>query len=150
MGFFDFLKEVTKDDLRAYDYEIDSAAYFQKDIEKLVSNSMPINHDYIMEKFPTGTTVVWKYDTCVVKKVLFIKEPKNPHDKNAIKIQGGMYPVGYIPADKNVHFKKFMDDKKIYSSYLIISGGDKKRKSKPTASLERINFRVTLRVLVKK
>ncbi len=150
MGFFDFLKEVTKNDLRAYDYEIDSAAFFQKDIEKVFSNSMPINHDYIMEKFQTGKNIVWKYDTCILKKVSFVKEPKNPHDKNAIKIQVGIYPVGYIPANKNVRFKKFMDDKKIYSSYLVISGGDKKRKSKPTALLERIDFKVTLKVLVKK
>lgn len=111
MGFLDFIqdafKEPTKNDLEEVEFYISSASYCQEDIEKLVKKLQPINNRYIMEDPQENNMVVYKYGVCNVRDVVFLKEPKNKHDKNAIKIMAsygtfGTYFVGYIPQENNV------------------------------------------------
>lgn len=137
------------------EYHITSATYFQKEIEKLVDKISPINNRYLTEQFSETNMVVWKYDQCKIKNVRFEKDPKNKHDPNAIKIIAGtkmldMTQIGYIPQSENAKFKSLLDKKRIYNINLIIYGGEKKIIAKNNTINEKEDYKVILRILIKK
>lgn len=155
MGLFS-KKEITKEELKEVEMQIYSASHYQKEIENVISRVMSINNRYIMETYlKDDTNIVWKYDTCHIKKVLFENEPKNKYDPHAIKIlvgDGALVPttIGYIPQEDNKKIKKWIDNKQIYNINLKIYGGDKKYISKDNVMHDKTNYKVTLNVLIKK
>lgn len=150
----DTIKEHSREELKEIEYDIASAFYFQKDIEKVVSKLLPINNRYIMESFDDKSFVVWKYNPCKIKNVKFEKEPKNKHDKNAIKIMVGISSIdyrmiGYIPKEENVKFAKLLDEKKIYNVNLTILGGERKTITENCVVNGEDSYKVILRVIIK-
>lgn len=144
-----------KYNFKEIEYEITSAAYFQSELKKIVEKSCPINNRYISEEYFENDTTVWKFDPCKVKNVRFEIDKKNKHDPNAIKIIAGsgmlnMTTIGYIPQDENIRFKELLDKKKIYNINLIIYGGEKKIITKKGTINDKINFKVILKILIKK
>lgn len=47
--------------------------------------------------------------------VTLVREPQNPHDKNAVAVYVGAQRVGYIPKKQNLVLAKFIDDQPIRS-----------------------------------
>lgn len=154
MAFFDFLKEPTKDELYEIEYDITSSSYFQNEIEKLMEKGGVINNRYITEKYNEKNMLVYKYQPLYFKRYLFDKDPKNPHDKNAIKIIAfaGMtsLQIGFIPSDKNVQFSKLKKEGKIYNVNLWISGGPKKVIAKNDVTNIDDRYHVHLKILFRK
>ena len=79
MGIMNFIKEAlrepTKDELTFTKIEeIYSTSYFQPQLEKVISKSMPINNEFILEKFPKNISTVWKYNVYYPKNVRFEKD----------------------------------------------------------------------------
>lgn len=157
MGIMNFIKEAlkepTKDELLFTKIEeIYSTAYFQPQLEKVVSKSMPINNEFIFEKFPNNTSAVWKYNVYYPKNVRFEKDDKNVHDKNAVKIIVDNTQVGYIPSEKAHKFRKWLDEKRIYNINLKISGGEYIKKIDKSKEYYRTscNYSINIYLLIKK
>lgn len=151
----DVLAEPTKNELMEIEYYISSASYYQNQIENVVSTLQPINNRYIMETFSKNNTTIWKYDPCKIKDVKFEKEPNNEHDNNAIKIivkTGliGNVLIGYIPQEDNIQFKEWLNSGKIYNINLTIYGGENKTILENSVMEDKTNYKVTLKILVKK
>ena len=60
------------------------------------------------------------------KKAELVKEPDNPHDKNAVMVLVDGEKVGYISADENLHVIDIMDSGAIEEVSATISGGSYK------------------------
>lgn len=155
MGFFDFLKEPTKDELYEVEYDIYSATYLQDEISKYVEKAGVINNRYITEEYDKNSNLVYKYNPIDIKNYRFEKDPKNQHDKNAIKIiaSSGLTVccIGYIPQESNVKFAKLMKENKIYNVNLSIVGGPRKIISKNEDVVnDDMRFYVRLKILFRK
>ncbi|MBM6879350.1 hypothetical protein H6A09_01530 [[Clostridium] spiroforme] len=154
MSLLGNFKELKKDELFEIDYEISSAAYFQNEISKLVEKSGVIQNDYIFEKFSSSKFQIYKYRPIYFKKFFFDKDPKNKHDKNAIKIiaSAGMtsLQIGFIPADSNIQFSKLKKEGKIYNVNLYITGGPKKIYDNYCIKIINEPYYVHLNILFKK
>lgn len=155
MGFLDAYKEPKKEELIEVEYIIYSAAYFQEEIEKYMSKVMPTNNRYILETYNSEKSVVWKHEVCNVSNYRFDKEPKNANDKNAIKIVAlpgaiSTFTLGYIPKEDNIEFGKLIDNKKVYNVNIIVCGGERKIISKSDVMLDKVQYKVILKVLIRK
>ena len=157
MGIMNFIKEAlrepTKDELTFTKIEeIYSTSYCQPQLEKVISKSMPINNEFILEKFPKNISTVWKYNVYYPKNVRFEKDDKNEHDKNAVKIIVDNTQIGYIPSEKAHKFRKWLDEKRIYNINLKISGGEyiKKLDKSKECYKSSYNYSIKLHLLIKK
>lgn len=157
MGIMNFIKEAlsepTKDELTFTKIEeIYSTSYFQPQLEKVISKSMPMNNEFLLEKFPKNISTVWKYNVYYPKNVRFEKDDKNEHDKNAVKIIVDNTQIGYIPSERAYKFRKLMDEKRIYNINLKISGGEYIKKSDKSKEYYKssVNYSVKMYLLIRK
>ena len=158
MGIMNFIKEAlrepTKDELTFTKIEeIYSTSYFQPQLEKVISKSMPMNNEFLLEKFPKNISTVWKYNVYYPKRIKrFEKDDKNEHDKNAVKIIVDNTQIGYIPSERAYKFRKLMDEKRIYNINLKISGGEYIKKSDKSKEYYKssVNCYVKMYLLIRK
>lgn len=89
---------------------------------------------------------IYRYNY-VYKPVKLDPEPKNPQDKNAIRVIIAGEKVGYISRDDNIHVRKILRDRDVKYISAFIGGGQYKviSANKDIARLEE-NISITIRI----
>lgn len=82
----------------------------------------PSNKNIEIYEIPEGQS--WKGSFKNNGYVILEREIDNEHDKNAIKIVLEEYnQIGYVPKNKNIEIGKLLDENKIISFEMVITGG---------------------------
>lgn len=67
------------------------------------SEDTKLSRKEFIEKYPLGSKIP-VYDMKAVQAAQLVREPTNPHDKNAIKVLVNGEHIGYIDRDTAAHF----------------------------------------------
>lgn len=129
------------------DFRVAGVNYCVENIQKLAC----CNPDWkrtaaqIIAKEKAGKKI-YRYNY-VYKPVKLEYEPKNPQDKNAIRVIIAGEKVGYISRDDNIHVRKILRDRDVKYISAFIGGGQYKviSANKDIARLEE-NISITIRI----
>lgn len=69
-----------------------------------------IKNDLISMEQQHGHAYIYKYDDMTFSDIKLIPEPNNRQDPNAIKILIFGYHVGYVPKEKTLFLKRYMNN----------------------------------------
>lgn len=112
--------------LKKEDFEVAGTYYYMDNINKLAT----CNPDWkstckTLENKGLARKKIYRY-TYVNKPVKLIEEPKNPNDKNAVKVIIAGEHVGYISREDNKHVKEILKKGEIKYISAFFSGGQYK------------------------
>lgn len=111
--------------LKEEKFSVVGVIYYIDNVDKLkVKNK---DYDQSDDQFLNSCSSKSVYQYYYINKpVKLIEEPKNKHDKNAIKVLIAGEHVGYIPRDECLHVKNILHKHEVKFISSFISGGKHK------------------------
>ncbi|MBR1815849.1 MAG: hypothetical protein IJ763_04025 [Lachnospiraceae bacterium] len=127
MGLFDILFDKTEPVYEKKEtFKVVGIDHYTQDIERLKRiNPLYRCEPSLIQKTTYVNTKIFKYYFTNFP-VKLVEEPKNEHDKNAIKVLISGRHVGYIAREDCLHIKKIMAEYPKYFVDSFIGGGDYK------------------------
>ena len=144
--------EISKDDLEIISIDVVGSDYYQDNFINKIK--LQKNIDYVMEQKSKFSNIVYEYRYIPSLNPKLVKEPKNPHDPNAVYVSVSYGPLsfklGYVASEETELIHKYLNQNRIYGIDLRISGGKSKIIDDDTVYNDESNYRVYMNILVRK